>query len=262
MRYLSVIYDSNLRSCGFHEVGSSSKIPGPALALHSLLFQGASEQACLYRLNNAGLNCAGPLMYTTILHHPCLVECADMELRTGRADCKVILRFFILQRVQAPNPCALFEGHLYSFPSASPRVMWYIWIQTPQEEACGPRSCLWLDAQPPGPASGSPSSLQISTPLSNSAFIRSETLMLVSPRAGLLCLSLSGFTLRLASTCIISDTSHSFSHMMGGLFLTSASFNRYCKKKTLKSLPYSNVWLPSYLPCESQGLSLPCPVGL
>lgn len=50
VRYLSVIYDSNLHSCGFHEVGSSSKIPGPALALHSLLFQGASEPACLYRV--------------------------------------------------------------------------------------------------------------------------------------------------------------------------------------------------------------------
>lgn len=162
---------------------------------------------------------------------------------------------------QAPNPCAMFEGHLYSFPSASPRVMWYIQIQAPQEEACGPRSCLWLDAQPPGPASGSPSSLQISTPLSNSAFIRSKTLTFVSPRAGLLCLSLGGFTLRLASTCIILDTSRSFSHVMGGLFLTSASFNGYRKKKP-KSLPYSNVWLPSYLPCESQGLSLPCPVGL
>lgn len=184
-----------------------------------------------------------------------------MERGTGRADCKVILRSFILQRAQAPNPCAMFEGHLYSFPSASPRVMWYIQIQAPQEEACGPRSCLWLDAQPPGPASGSPSSLQISTPLSNSAFIRSKTLTFVSPRAGLLCLSLGGFTLRLASTCIILDTSRSFSHVMGGLFLTSASFNGYRKKKP-KSLPYSNVWLPSYLPCESQGLSLPCPVGL
>ena len=178
-----------------------------------------------------------------------------MEPRTGRAGCKATLGFFIT--------CTSLEGHLYSFPSASPHVMWHIQIQALREAACGPQCCLWSSVLPvagsstPRSASGSPPRLQISVPWSGSALIRSNKLVLVFPHARPVYLSLSGFTPWPASTCVRLDMSCSLSHMIACLFLTGACCKRYCQKKRKPS----PILTPSYIPCESQGSNLPCPVG-
>ena len=124
-------------------------------------------------------------------------------------------------------------------------------------------SSLWSSVLPvagsstPRSASGSPPRLQISVPWSGSALIRSNKLVLVFPHARPVYLSLSGFTPWPASTCVRLDMSCSLSHMIACLFLTGACCKRYCQKKR-KPFP---ILTPSYIPCESQGSNLPCPVG-
>lgn len=67
--------------------------------------------------------------------------------------------------------------------AASPHAVWHRRAWAAEEDV------LWGMLPPTGPALGSPAWLQVSTPLSSSAYISSDTLMLVSPHAGLLCLS-------------------------------------------------------------------------
>lgn len=202
-------------------------------------------------LANTGLSCAGPLTYTVLQYS--IIHAWIWNPGQGGPAAK-LHSDFLSHRGSVPQTPVCHSRVTCTY-SGQLLHMW-----------CGTGSMgrsLWSSVLPvagnstPRSASGGPPRRQISFPWSSSALIRSNKLVLVSPRARPLCLSLSGFTPWPASTFVRLDMSCSLSHMITCLFLTGASCKRYCQKKRKPS----PILTPSYISCESQGSNLPFPVG-